>query len=236
MGKIGAALVTGNCVVVKPSPFTPYSILKFAELVHHLFPQGALQVLNGDDTLGPALCTHPNVHKITFTGSIATGKRILQSVAPSLKRVTLELGGNNASIVCSDVDPKIVGPQVAVGSFFNSGQLCVASKRVYVHEDIYDEFKEIMVNTVKSWKVGPTSEGQTGVNMGPVQNEMQYNIVKQFFDDSTDRGFKFALGGKFKQNPENLVIQPAIIDNPPDDSLVVHGEAFGKLGLSTERP
>ncbi|EXL97801.1 aldehyde dehydrogenase domain-containing protein [Fusarium oxysporum II5] len=229
IAKVAAALITGNTIIVKPSPFTPYSILKVVELLQGVFPAGVLQALNGDDKLGPALCQHPGVDKITFTGSTATGKKIAQVAGNLLKPVTLELGGNSASIVCPDVDPKIVAPQVALGSFMNSGQLCVASKRVFVHEDIYDEFLETMVNTVKEWKVAPTSTLEPGIMLGPIQNEMQYNIVKGFFQDSIENGHCFALGEKPNDTGDSFVIKPAIIDNPPDDALVVTHEAFGPI-------
>ncbi|KAF3002316.1 hypothetical protein E8E14_004694 [Neopestalotiopsis sp. 37M] len=229
MGKIAASLITGNCIIVKPSPFTPYSVLKFAELAQHVFPPGVLQALNGGDDLGPRLCAHPDVDKISFTGSTATGKKIMSACAATLKSVTLELGGNNASIICPDVDPKVVAPQVAVGSFFNSGQLCVASKRVYVHEDIYDDFLAVMVETVKSWKVAPTSTMEEGIMLGPVQNQMQYDIVRKFFLDSASGNHNFALGSTPKESPENFIVEPAIVSNPPDESLVVTGEAFGPI-------
>ncbi|KAK6069213.1 aldehyde dehydrogenase [Seiridium cupressi] len=229
MGKIAAALITGNCVIVKPSPFTPYSILKFTEFVQDVFPPGVLQALNGDASLGPLLCAHPGIGKISFTGSTATGKKILTTAAQTMKRVTLELGGNNASIICPDVDPLIVAPQVATGSFFNSGQLCVASKRLYVHEDIYDQFLEVMVQTVQKWKVASTSTLEDRIMLGPIQNEMQYNIVKQFFQHSIDNEHHFAVGGAFPESSDNFIIQPTIVDNPPDDALVVTGEAFGPI-------
>ncbi|KAM0469202.1 hypothetical protein ACHAP7_010100 [Fusarium lateritium] len=227
VGKIAPALLSGNCIIVKPSPFTPYSAIKFAEIVRDIFPPGVLQAMHGDASLGPLMCEHPHIPKISFTGSTATGKKIMRSAAKTLKNLTLELGGNNASIVCKDVDVDIVAPQVALGSFFNSGQLCVASKRVFVHKDIYDAFLKKMVETVKSWKVGPpTAEG---VMLGPVQNEMQYEIVKAFLKDTADNGYKFALGGNNGFDDSSFIIPPAIIDNPPDDSLVVKGEAFGPI-------
>ncbi|KAI0528461.1 aldehyde dehydrogenase [Xylaria digitata] len=229
MAKIAAALITGNCIIVKPSPFTPYSILKFVELVQPIFPLGVLQALNGDDTLGPQLTMHPGIDKITFTGSTATGKKIIASAAATLKSVTLELGGNSASIICPDVDPLVVAPQVALGSFFNSGQLCVASKRVYVHEDIYDDFLQVMVDTVKQWKIAPTSGLEPDIMLGPIQNEMQYNIVKQFFEDSRANEHHFVLGGELNEPCGNYIVSPAIVDNPPDKSLVVTGEAFGPI-------
>lgn len=226
MGKISAALVTGNCVITKPSPFTPYSILKFTELVRDIFPPGVIQALHGDASLGPRICQHPDIQKISFTGSTATGKKIMESASKTLKRVTLELGGNNASIVCSDIDVDIVAPQIALGSFFNSGQLCVASKRIYVHQDIYDRFLAKMVEVVKSWKVGPAT--MPGIMLGPLQNEAQYKIVKEFFLDTMKNGYMFALGSQDFNTTDNFVIEPAIVANPPDDSLVVTGEAFGK--------
>ncbi|KAH8664822.1 Aldehyde/histidinol dehydrogenase [Ilyonectria robusta] len=227
MGKISAALVTGNCVITKPSPFTPYSILKFTELVRDIFPPGVIQALHGDASLGPRICQHPDIQKISFTGSTATGKKIMESASKTLKRVTLELGGNNASIVCSDIDVDIVAPQIALGSFFNSGQLCVASKRIYVHQDIYEKFLTKMVEVVKSWKVGPATT--PGIMLGPLQNEAQYKIVKEFFLDTMKNGYMFALGGQDFNTTDNFVIEPAIVANPPDDSLVVTGEAFGPI-------
>lgn len=231
MGKISAALVTGNCVITKPSPFTPYSILKFTELVRDIFPPGVIQALHGDASLGPAICQHPDIQKISFTGSTATGKKIMETASKTLKRVTLELGGNNASIVCSDIDVDIVAPQIALGSFFNSGQLCVASKRIYVHQDIYEKFLAKMVEVAKSWKVGPATT--PGIMLGPLQNEAQYKIVKEFFLDTMKNGYMFALGGQDFNATDNFVIEPAIVANPPDDSLVVTAEAFGKPGPSS---
>ncbi|KAJ9272503.1 hypothetical protein DTO212C5_1230 [Paecilomyces variotii] len=228
MGKIGAALITGNCVITKPSPFTPYSILKFTEMVKDIFPPGVIQVLNGDDKMGPLLCDHPDVDKISFTGSISTGKKIMASAAKTLKRVTLELGGNNASIICPDVDIPYVASQVALGSFFNSGQICVASKRLYVHEDIYQEFLKALTDVVKSWKVS-SSAPDSGNMLGPVQNEMQYNIVKQFFLDAHNNGYRFALGSADIKDEDGFVINPAIIDRPPDDSRIVKEEPFGPI-------
>ncbi|CAG9942650.1 unnamed protein product [Clonostachys rosea f. rosea IK726] len=225
IGKIAPALLTGNCIILKPSPFTPYSILKLVDIVMDTLPAGVLQAIHGDDKLGPALCSHPGIHKITFTGSTATGKKI--SASAGLKNVTLELGGNNASIICPDININEVAPQVALGAFFNSGQLCVASKRIYVHGDIYDKFLKAMVDVVKNWKVGPPS--LEGVMLGPVQNEMQYNVVRSIFEDTARNGYKFALGGDQKPDQNSFLISPAIIDCPPDTSTVVQKEAFGPI-------
>ncbi|KAM5343922.1 hypothetical protein ACJ41O_012459 [Fusarium nematophilum] len=227
IGKIAPALLAGNCVITKPSPFTPYSIVKFTEIVHHVFPSGVLQAMHGDDDLGPMICNHPDIEKISFTGSTATGKKIMAAASKNLKNITLELGGNSASIVCKDVDVDVVAPQVTLGSFFNSGQLCVASKRLYVHKDIYNAFLKKLVDVVASWKVGPPS--CEGVMLGPVQNEMQHNIVKSFIQDTASRGYKFALGGSHATDESSFIIQPCIVDNPPNESLVIKGEAFGPI-------
>lgn len=129
-GKIAPALMTGNCVIVKPSPFTPYTALKFAELAQEILPPGVLQVVGGNNELGAAMCHHPDIAKISFTGSIATGKKVMETSAKTLKRVTLELGGNDASIILPDVDIKKTAPEVVMGAFQNSGQVCVATKRI----------------------------------------------------------------------------------------------------------
>ncbi|KAL1968254.1 hypothetical protein VTN77DRAFT_2089 [Rasamsonia byssochlamydoides] len=228
MGKIGAALLTGNCVIVKPSPLTPYSVLKFVEVVKSIFPRGVIQALNGDEKTGPLLCEHPGIQKISFTGSIATGKKIMAAASKTLKSITLELGGNDACIVCPDVDVSVVAPQVASGAFLNSGQYCLASKRIYVHEDIYDKFLQRMIDIVKEWKTSP-STADAGNMLGPIQNEMQYKIVKQFYEDCRRKGYKFALGSPDIMDDNNFVIQPAIIDNPPDGAKVVKEEAFGPI-------
>lgn len=226
MGKIGAALLTGNTVIVKPSPYTPYSVLKFVEVVRSIFPPGVIQALNGDGKTGSLLVEHPDVQKISFTGSTATGKNIMATASRTLKSITLELGGNDACIVCPDVDISVVAPQVAIGAFLNSGQFCLASKRVYVHEDIYKPFLQRLTEIVQQWKTGPSTP-DAGNMLGPIQNEMQYNFVKQFYLDAQRNGYKFALGSAEIQDEGNFVIQPAIIDNPPDGSKVVREEAFG---------
>ena len=228
VGKISAALVTGNCIIIKPSPYTPYSILKFVEIVHTILPHGVLQALNGDDDLGPLMTKHPGIAKISFTGSTATGKRVMQAASQTLKAVTLELGGNSASIICQDVDINQVALQVAIGSFFNSGQFCLASKRIYVHESIYDQFRTALVEITKSWKAGSPFADDTV--LGPVQNKMQYDIVLGFFEDCRRNGYKFALDGG-PSGKDGFVVQPAIIDNPPSSSMIVTGEPFGKTFL-----
>ncbi|KAJ5479974.1 hypothetical protein N7530_005483 [Penicillium desertorum] len=166
-GKIAPALLTGNVIIVKPSrkPFAPYCGLKLVELAQKFFPPGVVQSLSGDDDLGPWLTSHPAIDKISFTGSTATGKRVLQSASRTLKRVTLELGGNDPAIVFPDVDIEKVAEKVAFFAFLNSGQVCLNLKRIYVHSSIFDEFKDALVRQVKSYTVGDGSktESPTGL-------------------------------------------------------------------------
>lgn len=199
-GKIAAGLVTGNCVIVKPSPFTPYTTLKVVEIALNTFPPGVLQALNGGAEIGRGLTLH-------------------------LKRITLELGGNDASIVCEDVDPASVARQVAIGCLFHSGQMCVATKRVYVHKSIYPAFLHTLVEEFEKIKTrAPVDFPST---FGPLQNNMQFSIVKEHIEDCKARGCTFATGGKADEGP-GFWIEPTIVDRPPDDALVVAGEQFGK--------
>jgi acyl-CoA reductase-like NAD-dependent aldehyde dehydrogenase len=227
VGKIAPALLTGNCVIAKPSPFTPYSLLKLAEIIKPAFPDSVLQVLNGDDTLGPRICEHEGIQKISFTGSTDTGKKIMATASKTLKNVTLELSGNSASIICPDVNVDVVAPQVAVGSFFNSGQLCVASKRIYVHSDIYDEFLDKFVSAVRSWGVGLPGVDKE-IMLGPLQNEMQYSKVKSLYEETASGGHTFALGADQIFQDSNFLVQPTIIREPAENANVVQVEAFGK--------
>ncbi len=169
LGKVIPALLTGNTIIVKPSPYTPYTTLKIVELAQEILAPGILQAVGGDDKLGPMLTTHPGIAKISFTGSIATGKKVMAAAAGTLKRVTLELGGNDASIVLPDVDIKKIAPELVMGAFQNSGQVCVATKRIYIHEDIYEEMLKEMVAFTKSIKTGDPSSGAL---LGPIQNKM----------------------------------------------------------------
>ena len=224
--RIGPALLTGSCIIVKPSPFTPYSIFKLVEIAQPFLPPGVLQALNGNDTLGPLITEHHGIHKISFTGSAVAGKKVMASAARTLKSVTLELGGNSATVVCPDVDVVKVAPNVAVGAFFNSGQLCLATKRLYVHKDIYKELLAEIVKAVKRWKTGPVTE-DANCMLGPVQNATQHSIVKGFFEDCAKNGYEFALPGEVEKG-DGFVILPAIVDNPPDSAKVVREEQFGR--------
>lgn len=211
IGKLAPAVLTGNTMIVKPSPYTPYSDLKMVELAQRFFPSGVIQAVSGDESLGPRFTTHPDVNKISFTGSVPTGKKVMEAASKTLKRVTLELGGNDAAIVCADVDIDEVAPKMATQAFVNSGQICVAVKRIYVHESIYDKFRDAMVKHTKTLKVGDGME--PGVTHGPVQNAMQYDIVKGFFADIEKENWKVAIGGKVDSTP-GYFINPTQVPLP----------------------
>lgn len=170
--KMGPALITGNCFILKPSPYTPYCDLKLGEIGMSIFPPGVLQILSGNDSIGPLITEHPGIDMVTFTGSIPTGKLVAQGCSKSLKRYVLELGGNDAAIVCDDVDIAKCLPKIASMAFLNSGQICMDVKRIYIHERIYDEFRDAMVQFTKdNIKTGDAFGQDTFV--GPLQNKMQ---------------------------------------------------------------
>jgi acyl-CoA reductase-like NAD-dependent aldehyde dehydrogenase len=223
--KISHALLAGNTMVLKPSPFTPVTTLRIGELLRDVLPAGVLNIISGGDELGPMMTVHPGFAKISFTGSTATGKRIMASAANDLKRITLELGGNDAAIVLPDVDVNEVAQQLFMGAFYNSAQICIATKRLYIHEDIYDALRDRLYEMAKSLKVGDGME--PGVMFGPVQNRPQYERVKAIMNEARDQGLTLLEGAAV---PEQGYFLPlTLVDNPPDDSRVVTEEAFGPI-------
>jgi len=224
--KIAPALLSGNTVVLKPSPYTPLTTLKIGEIASEILPKGVLNVVSGSDELGRWITEHPDVKKVSFTGSTPTGKKVMQSAASNLKRVTLELGGNDAAIILPDAEPKGIAKRLFWAAFQNTGQVCVATKRMYVHEDIYDEFLAELVNYAKSVKVGDGTDPSTEI--GPIQNKMQYERVIDLIEDTKRIGSRIVQGGQVEDKP-GYFIPVTIVDNPPEDSRVVVEEAFGPI-------
>jgi acyl-CoA reductase-like NAD-dependent aldehyde dehydrogenase len=224
--KIAPALLVGNTVIWKPSPYTPLCALKIGELLQNVLPPGVLNVVSGGDRLGPWLTDHPGINKIAFTGSTATGRRVMQSAATNLKRVTLELGGNDPAIVFPDVDVPTTAEKVFWVAFRNSGQFCIAAKRVYVHEDIYDAFSQALVSYARTVRVGNGAE--EGIKLGPIQNRMQFAKVQDLIASAKKDGLRFLLGGEPNNGP-GYFVPITIIDNPPEDARVVVEEAFGPV-------
>jgi acyl-CoA reductase-like NAD-dependent aldehyde dehydrogenase len=225
--KIAPALIAGNTIVVKPSPFTPLCTLKLGELCRDIVPPGVLNVVTGGDDLGKWMTAHPGIDKISFTGHTDTGRHVMRSAAVNLKRITLELGGNDPAIVLPDVDPKEVAPQLFWAAFQNNAQFCNATKRLYIHEDVYDAVRDALVAYAKTVKVGDGSEPDT--QLGPIQNEPQYRKVIEYIDDCRNNGYRFALGGEVDEKAPGWFIPVTLVDNPPEDSRVVREEPFGPI-------
>jgi acyl-CoA reductase-like NAD-dependent aldehyde dehydrogenase len=221
--QITPALVTGNCIIVKPSPFTPYTALKICELALDIFPPGVLQVLGGDAKLGPWMTHHPDIQNISFTGSVAIGKRVMAACAGTVKRVTLELGGHDPSNVCPDVDIAKVAPALVMGAMFNSGQVCMNTKRILIHQDIYEPMVKAMAEFAVALKVGGDEED---VMLGLIQKSMQYDSVKGFFEEGKTQGWKYATGGELSNSEKGFFIVPTIVDNPPNDSRIIKEVPF----------
>ena len=226
MFKVGPALLAGNTMVLKPSPFTPLTTLKFGELAAQILPPGVLNIITGGDALGPWMTEHPGIDKVSFTGSTATGRRVMQSASATLKRVTLELGGNDPAIVLPDVDVEKVAEELFWAAFRNNGQICIATKRMYVHKDIYESLKTALVAYAKTVKIGDGAE--QGTQIGPINNRPQYDRVLELIQDAKDRGYDFLIGGEAADVP-GYFVPVTIIDNPPEDSRIVQEEQFGPV-------
>lgn len=219
------ALRTGNTVVIKPSPNTPLSTLRLVEIMNEVLPKGVVNCVTSDensgDNIGAAMSSHPDIRKIVFTGSCATGQKVMMSAAQTMKRLTLELGGNDAGIVLPDVDPKAIAEGLFWGSFINNGQTCAAMKRLYVHEDVYDAVCEELVTYAKAIPVGDGMD-EASV-LGPIQNQMQFDKVSRLVEAGKKNG-RVLLGGA---PGEGLFYPPTIIADLGNDDPLVNEEQFG---------
>ncbi|WP_118185847.1 aldehyde dehydrogenase family protein [Paraburkholderia phosphatilytica] len=225
--KVAPCLVTGNVMVLKPSPYTPLTSLRFGEIAQKVLPAGVLSVVSGGNELGQVMTEHPDIAKISFTGSTATGKKVMASSSTNLKRVTLELGGNDAAIVLQGTDYKAIIPTLFWAAFGNSGQWCIAIKRLYVHSSIHAEFVREFVECAKTKKVGDGMDAST--DLGPIQNRMQYNKLIDLFDDVKKNGYEVPLGGDIDRSLAGNFVPVTIVDNPPENSRIVREEPFGPI-------
>ena len=222
--KIAPALLAGNTLVLKPSPYTPLTTLKIGELLRDVFPPGVVNIVSGGDELGAWMTSHPVPRKVSFTGSVETGKKVAMSAAPDLKRVTLELGGNDPAIVLDDADPAVVASAIFAGAFMNNGQVCSAVKRVYVPEALYDDVVEGLAAHARSIKVGEGTE--EGVKLGPINNEPQYERVKELVADALSHGATAVTGGK-AMDGAGYFFEPTILAGLSDGTRIVDEEQFG---------
>ncbi len=187
------AVRTGNTIVIKPSPYTPLSTIRMVELMNEVLPPGVVNCVSGADSLGAVMSAHPGISKMVFTGSTATGRKIMASAAPTLKRLTLELGGNDAGVVLPDADPKAIAPGLFWGAFINGGQTCAALKRLYVHDSIYDAVCDALVEFAATVPMG---DGRDESNqLGPIQNEMQFKRVCALVNEAKQAGGRILCGG-----------------------------------------
>ena len=225
MNKLGAALISGNTMVAKPAPTTPLTTLLFGELAAKHLPKGVFNTISDQNDLGPLLTTHPDVAKVAFTGSTATGQKVMASAAGTVKRVTLELGGNDAAIVLDDVDPKVAAKRLFDGAMMNAGQICVAIKRAYVPEGMYDAVCEELARLASAAIVDDGSK--QGAQIGPVQNRMQYEKVNGLIAEASRTG-RVLAGGKPLDRP-GYFIPPTIVADLADDAPLVREEQFGPV-------
>ncbi|MBV8559410.1 MAG: aldehyde dehydrogenase family protein [Acidimicrobiia bacterium] len=222
--KIAPALLAGNTMVLKPSPFTPLTTLMVGELLRDVFPPGVFNVVSGGDGLGAWMSSHPVPRKVSFTGSVSTGKKVAAAAAPDLKRTTLELGGNDPAILLDDVDAASVADLVYRYAFANNGQICSAIKRVYVPERIYDDVVDALATHARAAKVGDGTDPET--QLGPINNRPQYERVSELVADALKGGARAAAGGKPIDSPGNFY-EPTILADLSDGTRIVDEEQFG---------
>jgi acyl-CoA reductase-like NAD-dependent aldehyde dehydrogenase len=223
--KVALALLAGNTCVLKPAPTTPITSAIFAEICAGVVPAGCVNTVNDENDLGDVLTAHPDVAKVSFTGSTATGKRIMANAADTLKRLTLELGGNDAAIVLPDVDIEDTAEKLFGAAFFNCGQVCIGLKRTYVHESIYDEMCDALAKLADTAVVGDGLD--EGTQIGPLNNKMQYDKVRGFLENAKQAG-TVVIGGDVPDK-KGYYIQPTIIRDVNDGDEIVDVEQFGPI-------
>lgn len=225
--QIAPSLRMGNTVVVKPSEYTPLSVLALVEVFNRHLPEGVLTAMSGDREVGAAIAAHPGLDKIMFTGSTATGRRIVESSAHNLARLTLELGGNDAGIVLPGTDVAAIAENLFWGCFINSGQTCASLKRLYVHESVYDEVVDALAGMALSMPMGRgLDEGNV---LGPLQNEKQFDIVSRLVDDARRRGARIVAGGEPAPELGPLFYRATVVAEIDDGAPLVDEEQFGPV-------
>ncbi|MGW4339830.1 aldehyde dehydrogenase family protein [Rhodococcus koreensis] len=224
--KIGPALLAGNTMVLKPSPYTPISTLRMGELFAAVLPAGVFNVVSGGDELGEWMTAHQVPSKVSFTGSVSAGKAVARSAADDLKRVTLELGGNDPAILLDDVDPKAIAKQIFWGAFYNNGQVCGCIKRVYVPESLYETVARELAEIADAVKVGDGTEPDT--ILGPVSNRPQFNRVNELLAEAISDGATLRSGGK-PVGDRGFFITPAVLTDVSPESRIVQEEQFGPV-------
>ncbi|MCM2477374.1 aldehyde dehydrogenase family protein [Rhizobium sp. CG5] len=224
--KIAPAILAGNAIVIKPSPFTPLATLRLGAILQDIIPAGVLTIVSGGDELGRALAAHPDIRKVSLTGSVEAGKSVARSSADDLKRITLELGGNDAGIVLDDVDPEAIAEKLFWGSFQNTGQVCSVIKRLYVHENVYEPVKTALLARISAARVGNGFD--EGVDLGPLTTAPQFERVQELAEDSLKAGGKLH-GDAAIPNVGGYFMAPKLVTGLSDTDRLVAEEQFGPL-------
>lgn len=234
--KVGPALAAGNTVVVKPASTTPLTTIRIIELMNQAgLPKGVLNIVTGPGgVVGEELISNPKVRRIAFTGESSTGKHVAEVACGDFKRVTLELGGSDPMIVCDDADIQKAITGAMVGRFWNAGQACLAVKRLYIFDKVYDEFVSSLVSKVSRYEVGDgtTRPEKPKIRMGPLHTAAQRDEIEAQVNDALSRGAKVLLGGsrpEGAQYEKGFFYNPTILENVPDDARAVQEETFGPL-------
>ncbi|HKY83123.1 MAG TPA: aldehyde dehydrogenase family protein [Sphingobium sp.] len=223
--KLAPALLLGNSFILKPAPTTPVSALLLGRAAAPLVPPGVVNVLIDENDLGSLLSAHPDVQKVSFTGSTATGRKVMAAAADTLKRLTLELGGNDAAIVLEDADVERIAPGIFGSAFFNAGQVCIAIKRVYAHRSIYDALSARLAELAKTAVLGDGLE--QGVTVGPLQNAQQYAKARHYMEIARRDG-KVIAGGGFPEGV-GFFVEPTVVRDIAADSPLVTEEQFAPI-------
>ncbi len=223
--KIGSAVSTGNTIVLKPAPTTPLSALVIGKLASVIFPPGVINIITDQHDLAPLMTSHEKVAKIGFTGSTGTARKIMSACAPTLKRLTMELGGSDAAIVLRDADMAKAAQILFKRAMYNSGQICTAPKRVYVQRDHYDEFVDALIAQTDTVKIGAANED--GVTMGPLQNRTQFEKVVEYLEDAKASGVVVTGGAPMAR--VGYFVPPTIVRDVTNGTRIVDEEQFGPI-------
>ncbi|WP_411374616.1 aldehyde dehydrogenase family protein [Arthrobacter sp. MPF02] len=223
--QIAPALRMGNTVVVKPSGNTPLSVLALVKVLNEELPEGVLSVVSCGREVGARLTEHPAIGKVMFTGSTAAGRAIIRSSADTVKRLTLELGGNDAGILLPDADPKAIAEDVFWGAFLNTGQTCAALKRLYVHDSIYDAVCQELTAVAKAMPMGNGLD-ENNV-LGPLQNKAQYDVVADLVEAAKASGARVLVGGNPDTDQPGYFYPTTLVADIDNDNPLVAEEQFG---------
>ncbi|MFE7419984.1 aldehyde dehydrogenase family protein [Rhodococcus sp. NPDC057529] len=225
MYKIAPALLMGNTLVVKPAPTTPLNTMLLGEMVEEILPPGVLNIVGDDGAVGPVLTSHPDIAKVSFTGSTAVGKAVMRSGADTLKRITLELGGNDAAVVLDDADVEKVADGLYNWAYFNAGQVCINIKRIFAPDSLYDALCNALAERVRATKVGNGLDPDT--QMGPLQNAKQFEAAKAYLRTAKETG-RILAGGNILDGP-GYFVEPTLVADIEDDNPLIAEETFGPV-------